>query len=293
MSSLYPACGYPDTPAHRYGALSDMLSGVSLHPRSDASKDAFCPPKHLTAFCGLWTPRDLTLTMAQAGCLAHWKSQGFTDISLSLDASPFPNRHGFSVWTRLGDTQELLMNIVVWLEYLTIERLNHTYPAFCVEHLRLQNPASNLTNDALPGQDYPSSGMLRRVFGMIGTWAAATGAALITEIPEYFHTAVIFGRFFTFADAEMERIFRAMKRDLLPASPSHRDIANTSIAFEQARVTCNTTPYLWPTEMQTFALSHDLTRALRIPDDEISLAHFDFIPTKSLLLHNPPGLTTS
>lgn len=269
----------PDSPQRRYHALSDMLSGVTLIPKdrkpSDCSGDFFEPVKP-GAFCDRWTPEDLADTLAQTGCLAHWHRQGFAQIWIELENDIAPERHTLGVWTQVGDKSELLMHIVVWIEYVHIERLNMSFPAFSVEHLRLQTPSAPFLHPPLPGQNFASSGLLRRIFGIIKSWSAALGAEIITEIPEYFHTATLFSQYFSFIDIEMEALFRAMRRDLLPeVTPD--GLARISHAFEQTRVRHNGKPVLWPTEMQGFALSHELAHKLMIPPETMDAGKFTMV----------------
>lgn len=268
-----------DSPQRRYHALSDMLSGVTLIPKSQKPQNCigdFFPSTKPAAFCHRWNLDELSETFAQTGCLAHWHRQGFTQIWLELENNIDPERHTLGVWTRVGDKAELLMHVVIWLEYIYIERLHCAFPAFCVEHLRLQTPSAVSPTALLPGQDFASSGMLLRIFGVIKSWAAALGAEIITEIPEYFHTSVYFSRHFSFIDTEMEALFRAMRRDLLPQFSSTQ-LSSVSHAFESERIRYNATPFLWPTEMQAFGLSHDLAQKLRIPPEIIDSGRFSIV----------------
>ena len=88
-----------------------------------------------------------------------------------------------------------------------------------------------------------------------------------TEIPQYFHTAYLFSPFFEYIDPEMAALFRAMKQDLLPAQPTKEDITRLSFEFENGRITRNGELYLWPTEMQGFALSHEVAAQIRLSDN--------------------------
>lgn len=269
----------PDCYARRYQALSNMLSGVNLIPKQQKPENSigdFFPNAKPHAFCHRWNATEIADTFAQTGCLAHWQKQGFTQIWIELENDIDPERHTLHVWTNLDDRSELLMQLVVWLEYLNIERINASYPAFCVEHLRLQTPNATFIHPKLPGQDFAPSGILRRIFGILKSWAATLGAEIITEIPEYFHTAAIFSPYFTFIDTEMEALFRAIRRDLIPQI-TPQTLAQISHAFEQNRIRQNDTPILWPTEMQAYPLSHDLAQKLHIPPQIIAQDRFSLI----------------
>ena len=272
-----------DTPHRRYVDLSAMLSGVSLHPDKPAEcHEDFYDPQIAAgtpngAFCGRWTTEDIAQMLSDIGCLQRWQSYGFSKIWIEF-SSGIPRRHTLEVWTQTGETSELLMQLVVWLDYLTIDRLQAAYPVFHVEHLRLQRPGMSPGADSLPGQDFASSGLLRQVFGIVKKMACALGASLISEIPQYFHTAYIFSEFFVYADSEMEMIFRAAKRDLMTGNTRLCDVSR---AFERGQVLWKGQTYLWPTEVQVCALSHELARSLAVPADQIVTEPFKIqqIPT--------------
>lgn len=266
-----------DTPQRRYQALSQMLSGVTLiqaqnRPVSCSGEffiDLTASPNDL--FCSRWSVQDIADAFLDSGCFEHWKSRGFSRIWVELPPHSDAHRYELNVWTQTGEQSELLMQLVIWLEYIEIERLQATFPAFCVEHLRLQLPHTAFSKPPLPGQDFASSGMLRRIFGLLKNWACQLGAEIITEIPEYFHTACIFSEFFTFIDPEMEALFRAMKRDLLAKNAMLSDVSS---AFEKGFVQFEGKQWLWPTEMQAFGLSHDLNDKLHISPDFSGISHF-------------------
>lgn len=262
----------PDLPKYRYGALSSLLSGVALIPKTAAPKcdtDDFVPPKNPENFCARWSANEILQTLNDTGCIAHWKNQGFHKIWLSHSQS-FNSRYELRVLAQTGGCAEMLMQIIVWLEYAHIAHIHATFPVFCVEHLRLQNP-NDRNKPQFYGQNFPSSGLLRKIFGIIGSWAASTGAALITEIPEFFNTAWLFNRFFAFVDPEMAAIFNAMLRDLMPRNDAAQ-CAEISTAFEEGRILCNGNVYLWPTELQAFPI-HSGSPALNILKNKRLPAH--------------------
>lgn len=251
-----------DTPARRYGPLSALLSSVQILPQKpDISTVDFYPHDPSTdAFCHRWTPQHIAGQFDDIDLLSRWHEQGFEKIWIEIPERTFPKRHELEVWTEVGDASELLLQIVVWLDYIYFETPQIALPAFSVEHLRLQNPGKSFSEMRLPGQDYPSSGLLRRIFGLIKLWAADVGAQIIAEVPEFFHTATIFSEYFFFADPEMEAMFQAMKRDLMSPDTS---LAEVSFAFENGQIFFQNEPYLWPTELQVYPLSHDLKKHLK------------------------------
>ena len=267
-----------DSPQRRYNNLSRMLSGVVLHPFGDVPGDAadtfFIRDSDPGLFCHKWSVRNIVDTFLDAGCFKHWQGLGFSKLWVELPDPVCPQRFDLEVWTSVGDRSELLMQLTVWLEYTHIDRLNASFPSFSVEHLRLQAPGLTPTRRLLPGQEFASSGMLRRVFAVLQKWACELGAQMMTEIPEYFHTACIFSEFFTFADQEMEQLFRKMKHDLLTDAGA---LARVSTAFEEGRVMFEGKTWLWPSDMQAFALSHELAGRLVVRDDFLNIPSFRIV----------------
>ena len=259
MNNIFEAY---DTPLRRYGALSEMLSGVSLvEHRPAEARAAFYEAPRAGLFCGRWSANEIAGILAETGCLSHWQEQGYSHIWIETGNAIASNRHELEVWTQIEDHSELLMQLIVWLDYIRIDRLGQIFPQFYVEHLRLQQPQVQPTGVLWPGQDFPSSGILRRIFGVLKNWACSLGASLITGIPEYFHTAWLFSEFFEFIDPEMESLFRGIQRDL---HVTPMNLGEISHAFESGHIFYNGARWLWPTEMQAYALSHELEQSLRV-----------------------------
>ena len=261
----------------RYLELNHLLSGVTLYPygqRPKCCEGDFFANTDPQGFCGFFSMGEIARTLGETGCLTHWKSQGYEDVQLSVSREG-EGCHHLGVFTRVGGQLEWLLHLEVWLEYVEIARPGVAYPAFCVDRLLLQRPGVKPEYD-MPGQAWASSGLLRRFFGVIGHWAARTGARIVTEIPEFFHTAYIFSRHFSYIDWEMEGIFRKVCRDLL-VDKTPAGVSALSRDFENKHVTRNGGLYEWPTEMQVMALEHGLAEKLRVPgevlDDGEYLVH--------------------
>ena len=246
-----------ETAQTRYTQLNDLLSGVTLYPRNH--KPARCvgdfyPMASAEWFCGYFSLEAIGNTFAETGCLSHWQQQGYRQIRLSMTRDE-DNRYQLSVLTVLDGEDALLMDLVVWMEYIYIKKCDQSFPSFCVEHLTLQQPGKACTNLQMPGQIWESSHLLRKMFHVISHWAVLTGSEIITEIPEYFHTAYIFSQYFHYIDDEMESIFQSFVKKELPPNPSRREVTELSQKFEAGLIYRNGQKYLWPTEMQIYVLS--------------------------------------
>ncbi len=245
-------------PQIRYTSFSNFLSGVSLFDRDqrprNAANDFF--DLNPTLFLGILDEKQLIGLLHELGFIETWREQGHSKISLSIE-QPSPHCFMLSVFTELNDAREILLHAIIWLEYTQIDALSASFPSICVEHLRLQNPRHN-TTALLPGQDFAPSGLFRRAFGLARYFALKTGAQLITEVPQYFHTAWIFSSHFSYIDPEMDAIYRNIKADLLPPNPTFCDAAAISRAFESDRVYCDQQIYRWPNELQAHAMSSEI-----------------------------------
>lgn len=248
------------TPHFRYSNFSNFLTGVTLIPRETPPQDAVTHFYELddTLFLGFADDQTLIALLNDTGLIPAWQAQGNEKIWLTTER-PSPNCHILSVFTELDAQSELLLYAILWLEYTRIDALHAAFPSVCVEHLRLQNPRAKFQDHApLPGQDFPPSGLFRRAFSLACIHALKTGAALITEVPEYFHTSWLFSPYFTYVDPEMAAIYQNIKNDLLPPKPTFSDAAALSRAFEEGRILCDASPYYWPTELQAHAFSSNI-----------------------------------
>ncbi len=248
------------TPHLRYTAFSDFLSGVTLMPRDQV-------PPHLVsdffrsrddAFAGVLSQDEVMEALRDLGVTPIWSAQGHHHIWLAIER-PFEHCHVLSVFTEVRGEAELLMHAILWLEYTVFEAQQLVLPSVCVEHLRLQNPLADFgTRAPLPGQDFPSSGLYSRVFGLARLVGAKTGALCLTEVPQFFHTACLFSERFSFVDAEMRAIFGAMQQDLLGERRDFSAIAEVSRAFERGEVWCDDQVWAWPTELQAYSIDRSV-----------------------------------
>lgn len=272
------------TPYLRYPSFSNFLSGVSLYPRT-------VPPEHRASdffslkdglFCGVADEANLLELLQDTGMIGAWKAQGHQKIWITHRMTAV-DCYELSVWTEFRDQAEFLMHAILWLEYIHIDAQDITLPSVCVEHLRLQNPraAFSVEREAMPGQDFPSSGLFQHAFAVAKNIALRTGALCLTEVPQFFHTAWIFSSHFQYVDPETAAIFEKTKHDLLPASPTFSDVLRVSRAFEEHRVFCNHTLWYWPTELQATPLDHQLSFAssFELKDKSFVIADNDERPS--------------
>ena len=243
------------TATHRYQTLSPLLSGVTLygynHFSEDITRCAFSLPWETGLFLGHWDLDTLFQDLNDFGFLQKWKSQGHEKIWLEIAPETEKGLSELSVWTEYDAHSELLMHLIVWLEFTRISATGDVYSSLSVEHLRLQNPSSD-NMALLPGQDFPPSGLMFNAFHFIRHLASVLGTEIITEIPEYFHTACLFQKCFTYIDPKMQALFEEFQKQYLDDQKSMNDIRKISKDFEEGKIIRDGKPYYWPTEMQFF-----------------------------------------
>jgi hypothetical protein len=108
--------------------------------------------------------------------------------------------------------------------------------------LREQDPTAKCTVDrpALPLQEHPGLGILRRAFRVIVGMARELDKDGVACIPKFFHDAVIFfrSRLFLFLDAEQQGRFEALVRDLsaVPLATASVLLASDGVRDQQGHV---------------------------------------------------------
>jgi hypothetical protein len=90
------------------------------------------------------------------------------------------------------------------------------FNVIAVEWLALQNPKLAFTGERprLPGQGFPGLGCIQYIISFMEVFARDLGAEAIVDVPEQFHSAVIYSKRFKFMDPAREGMMRAVLRDL-------------------------------------------------------------------------------
>lgn len=127
-----------------------------------------------------------------------------------------------------------------------------------IKWLSLQDPSAQFSTKRprLPGQRYPGTGAGRHVFEMFINLCIESERDGIVNTPEHFHNAFIYEGFL-FLDADIEGVFRAIKRDLAPDIQT-RGLAAVSWAIYLGLLRENNEPVKWKAEEQAFPLSDKL-----------------------------------
>jgi hypothetical protein len=169
------------------------------------------------------------------------------------------------------------------------------WPTLYIDHFGVNDPIGRFDRVErwpLPGQQRPGLGLLEVLVPLLLRWSALTGAKALTQLPEYFHGAVVFSRVFTYVGPQMRGLLAGATAQLLgrpmPLAARlgggagralvrrRRRLTRTSWAFEWGYVrTPDGHPLLWPTELQARALDGAFWQGAQaaIPAPRLRLAH--------------------
>ncbi len=237
-------------------------------------------------FMGLYDEKQIMEKLEKVGIIKNLHQRGFRKILISIDRQDAYTSRLFVNFDTIAEKTRLIEVIVREGFFKPRQSFIPAYdftgglPMLLIEWLALQDPTAGFTSDKprLPGQQYPGLGGLKNMQEFLYKLGKASGKAAIIDIPEYFHTAVIYSSlysmiysvtysFFSPVDAG---IMQAMRRDL-----NERSLADISfaIAFD-CLINSNTgEPAKWISSEQVYPISEKLKSY--VEDDhykEIALA---------------------
>lgn len=196
---------------------------------------------------GYYSGRGIERALKRYGVFRDLERIGYPDVRVELQT--IDNfRQRLLIYSDESRKIDPLMDMVIKREILPdLARLNPDIPRIgtqyiLIEWLCLQDPnrASRDTQVPLPGQSYPGLGMGWKVLVILEFMAKRIGAAGLVNIPEYYHSARFFHRFFRFASPEAEGELLALDRDTFP-----RHVVDTSWAVLHGLVTRNGSKFNW------------------------------------------------
>jgi hypothetical protein len=160
--------------------------------------------------------------MDRFGFYRRARNRGLRDIQVVMDTSD-PFQHILRIYN--GDqhgAKNLVMEFVARYQTLrpSAEHVGISFPdslnVLKIEWLTLQNPTRSFTSrrPRLPGQEYPGLGMgdaVMALFTLMGRYLKIDG---FINVPEHFHTAIMFSRRYVFLNIQHEARMRVLSRDL-------------------------------------------------------------------------------
>jgi hypothetical protein len=164
-----------------------------------------------------YDPSALEGFFAETGVLAALRGKGFDDFAVSIEATdpvlPHVLLHGCKEGARHLLLDACLRRISV-APAAESERLD----LLLVHWVREEDPTTSFSAErpALPLQNHPGLGVLRRAFRVAVAIGRDLGADGIANCPKFFHDALIFhhSRLFLFLDGREQGSFEALERDL-------------------------------------------------------------------------------
>jgi len=207
-----------------------------------------------------------------AGILEVLRQKGFTDLEVVVDALGRALPHVLLQGSKHGERFLLLDGCIgeAVVRPAFFAQRGHSMPQpidLAVVHwVREEDPTVSFAADrpALPLQDHPGLGILRRAFQVIARIAGELKMDGVASVPKFFHDAVIFyhSRLFLFLDGEEQGRFEALVRDL-----STLDLRDASLAILTRLVRDDGGAVVnWVPGYQVFPLSSQLTAYFHAPE---------------------------
>jgi hypothetical protein len=173
-------------------------------------------------FLNNYTSQHIREIMDRVGLTAHLRDAGFPRLSLETSRDE-GEIHRLRVYSGSPSTARLVIEIrLSEIIFSPDERQlrgiikERRFKVIAVEWLNFQNPRGSFTPERprLPGQARPGLGAVRYIAPLMETFAGDLGADAILDVPEHFHSAVMYSRSFKYVDPEREGLMRAVLRDL-------------------------------------------------------------------------------
>ncbi len=173
-------------------------------------------------FLGKYSEDGIKFIMERFGLDRQARHLGIRHLEVAVDTRD-PFRHRLTIHNgRHRDKDHIVMDFVARYQQLVpndIEaKIEYTgqLRVLMVEWLLLQNPKAVFTHrrQQLPGQSYPGLGLgdqLLALFTLMGRHLQVDG---IINIPEYFHTGLIFSKRFVFLNPNVQALVYQISHDL-------------------------------------------------------------------------------
>jgi len=173
-------------------------------------------------FLGKYSEDGVKFIMERFGLDKQARRLGLRNLKVVIDTRD-PYRHRLTIYHgAVQDPQHIIMDFVARYQHLVPKDVDaeneyaKQLKVLTVEWLLLQNPRGKFTTrrPQLPGQRFPGLGLgdqLLALFTLMGRHLKVDG---IINIPEYFHTGLIFTRRFIFLSPCVQALVMQMSQDL-------------------------------------------------------------------------------
>ena len=202
-------------------SLMDISSNFS---KEDLSWDDFFLDRSSSSslFLGKYSEDGIKFIMERFGLDRQARHLGYRHLDVAVDTSD-PYRHRLTIYNgRHRDRDHMIMDFVARYQHLVPKdvdaEIEYTkqLKVLMVEWLLLQSPRTPFTprKPRLPGQNHPGLGLgdqLLALFTLMGRHLQVDG---IINVPEYYHTALIFSRRFVFLSPYVQALVFQISQDL-------------------------------------------------------------------------------
>jgi hypothetical protein len=173
-------------------------------------------------FLGKYSEDGIRLIIERFGLDRQARNRGIRHLDVVVDTRD-PYRHRLTIYNgRHRDKDHMVMDFVAKYQHLVPKDLDaeNEYGlqlnVLTIEWLLLQNPKADFSNrrPPLPGQNHPGLGLgdqLMALFTLMGRHLKVDG---IINVPEYFHTGLIFSRRFVFLSPHVQALVYQIAQDL-------------------------------------------------------------------------------
>jgi len=170
---------------------------------------------------GRFRPEEVRERARDAGILAGLSLRGYRDPVLTLSCAD-PEEQRVCLYAGRKSRERLLMEVRAQIRAFRPGKPIGSFPEgtvlrmLLIHWLTLSDPDRPFSIDRprLPGQERPGLGLLSECLSFLRRIGKEFLLDGILDVPDHFHTALIYSRSFRFLDPQAEGRFQAMARDL-------------------------------------------------------------------------------
>jgi hypothetical protein len=223
------------------------------------SAKLFDERKRNTLFMNRYSPDEMNYILKKVGLFSHLHSLGFDKLIIDIYRDE-EYIHYLRIFSGEKDIRCLLVDLRLSESRFIPQKLNTVsentvFDIFFIEWLQSQNPFIDVfpeNKPQLPGQKRPGLGCLRYLIAMMDQVEGEVSRDGFLDIPDHFHLAVMYSKYFNFFNPYIEGEIHALMRDLSDYSLS--DITwgvLTESVFEKK----TDVPYVYHPSEEIFSLS--------------------------------------
>ena len=276
--------------------LADIQAGVSEDNLSlDNLFEAGRVKPTSNFLLGAFSKQGVMKVLEVFGFIRILDSLGLSKISIDLDTSD-PHTHRLYAYDGAHISKNIICELV--LKKGPLRFTEGTLPNFPrrninllqIEWILLQNPKEDFNSDRLPlpGQSHPGLGIGDRVMELVVIMTKRLSLEGIVNKPNFYHTAFMFTKEFTFTNPDNQAILHALSRDFL-SQYSFYTLA-WAIHFDCILNENDYSTFTWNPGYMILPISKDLIRYFRSKEYQREVQSltkkYHFILNQSKLIDN-------